>query len=148
MNRRTYLGEFEHLVLLAVLTLGDEAHGTAIREELAARADRDVTRSAAYITLERLVTKGYLQARMGESSGKRGGRAKRLFAMTTAGREALQESGRALMRMWAGHESLLEEVDGMRRELGDLQERVDFTERLMARGKDQWRLEGGSDVQK
>jgi hypothetical protein len=46
------------------------------------------------------------------------------------------------------HESLLEEVDGMRRELGDLQERVDFTERLMARGKDQWRLEGGSDVQK
>jgi len=46
------------------------------------------------------------------------------------------------------HESLLEEVDGMRREIGDLQERVDFTERLMARGKDQWRLEGGSDVQK
>lgn len=45
------------------------------------------------------------------------------------------------------HEALLEEVDGMRREIGDLQERVDFTERLMARTKDQWRLEGGSDVQ-
>ncbi len=109
MNKRTYLGEFEHLVLLAILTLGDEAHGMAIREDLAARADREVTRSAAYITLERLVTKGYLEARMGEPTGKRGGRAKRLFTLTDGGREALQESGRALQRMWAGHESLLEE---------------------------------------
>ena len=109
MNRRTYLGEFEHLVLLAILTLGEEAHGMAIREELASRASREVTRSAAYITLERLVSKGYLEARMGEPSGKRGGRAKRFFKLAPAGRGALQESGRALMRMWAGHESLLEE---------------------------------------
>lgn len=110
MNKTTYLGEFEHMILLAILRLGEEAYGMAIREELEARAGREVTRSAAYITLERLVKKGYLTPRMGESTPQRGGRAKRYYEVTSAGREALRESGKALMNLWAGQESLLEEA--------------------------------------
>lgn len=109
MNRTTYLGEFEHLVLLAVLSLDEGAHSRAIRKELALRADREVSRSSAYITLERLVKKGYLETRMGEPSARRGGRDRRYFSLTTRGRAALRESGRALMRMWAGNEAILEE---------------------------------------
>jgi len=109
MNRTTYLGEFEHLVLLSVLGLGADAHGRAVRADLAARAGRTVSRSSAHITLERLVAKGYLQARMDRPDEVRGGRARRYFTVTADGRQALRESGRALMRMWAGQETLLEE---------------------------------------
>lgn len=109
MNRTTYLGEFEHLVLLAALGLDEDAHSQAIRRELDARVGRQVSRSSAYITLERLVEKGYLEARMGEPTAGRGGRGRRYFRLTADGRAALRESGRALMRMWAGHEGLLEE---------------------------------------
>ncbi len=110
MNKTSYLGEFEQMILLAILRLGDEAYGMAIRDELKARADREVTRSAAYITLERLVKKGYLLPRMGEPTPERRGRAKRYYDVTPAGREALRESGRAFMNLWAGQESLLEEA--------------------------------------
>jgi len=109
MNKQTYLGEFEHLVLLAILGLGDDADGRRIRDELEGRAGRSVSRSASYTTLERLVSKGYLEPRMGEPTATRGGRAKRSFSLTSAGTEALRTSGRALMDMWAGHEALLEE---------------------------------------
>lgn len=109
MNRTTYLGELEHLVLLAVLALAEEAQGKAIRAELARRVGRKVSRSTAHITLERLVTKGYLEAWMADPDEGRGGRSRRYFAVTATGRQALQQSGRALMRMWAGQEALLEE---------------------------------------
>jgi len=109
MNKPAYLGEFEHMVLLVVLRLGDDAHGMSIREELDARAGRTVSRSTAYITLERLKRKGYLTARMGDPSEARGGKPKRYFRLTEAGRAALRTSGRALMRLWDGYEVLLEE---------------------------------------
>jgi PadR family transcriptional regulator PadR len=109
MNKSAYLGEFEHMVLLAVLRLGDDAHGLSVRKELDARAGRAVTRSTAYITLERLTRKGYLNARMADPSEARAGRPKRYFHVTEAGREALRTSGRALMRLWDGYEQLLEE---------------------------------------
>ena len=108
MNKQTYLGEFEHLVLLAILGLAAEADGRAIRQDLATRAGRDVSRSTAYTTLERLVSKGYLEACMAPPTGKRGGRGRRLFTLTPLGTEALRSSGRALLGMWAGHEELLE----------------------------------------
>ena len=109
MNKTTYLGEFEHMVLLAILRLKDDAYGTSIRDELDATANRSVSRSALYITLERLIKKGYLETRMGDPSPERGGRAKRYVGLTSSGREALRASGRALMDLWKGHESLLEE---------------------------------------
>jgi DNA-binding PadR family transcriptional regulator len=110
MNKSTYLGELEHMVLLAILRLGDDAYGMSIREELQSQAGRELTRSAAYITLERLTKKGYLTTRMGEPSPERGGRAKRYYELTSAGKEALRESGQAFMRLWAGQEALLEEA--------------------------------------
>ena len=82
----------------------------SIRSELETQVGREVTRSAAYITLERLAKKGYLTTRMGDPTPERGGRAKRYYEMTTAGMEALRESGRAFKSLWAGQESLLEEV--------------------------------------
>ena len=109
MNKTTYLGEFEHMVLLAILRLKDDAYGMSIRDELDATANREVSRSALYITLERLLQKGYLEARMGDPGPERGGRAKRYVGLTNPGREALRASGRALWHLWRGHESLLEE---------------------------------------
>ena len=109
VNKTTYLGEFEHMVLLTILRLGDDAYGMSVRKELDARAGRKVTRSTAYITLERLTRKGYLTARMDDPSQDRSGKPKRYFSMTDAGREALRTSGRALMNLWDGYEALLEE---------------------------------------
>ncbi len=109
MNKTTYLGEFEHMVLLTILRLGDDAYGMSVRKELDARAGRRVTRSTAYITLERLRRKGYLTARMDDPSQTRGGKPKRYFRITDDGREALRASGRALMSLWDGYEALLRE---------------------------------------
>ena len=108
MNKTAYLGELENMILLAILRLGEEAYGMSIREELEQRAGRPVTRSAAYITLERLVNKGYVTTRMGDPSPHRGGKAKRYFTLTADGQEAIQTVGRALRNLWAGHESLLD----------------------------------------
>lgn len=110
MNKTTYLGELEHMILLAILRLGDDAYGMSIRDELENQVGRNVKRSAAYITLERLTNKGYLTTRMGESTPERGGRAKRYYEITAAGKEALRQSGLAFKRLWAGQESLLEEA--------------------------------------
>jgi DNA-binding PadR family transcriptional regulator len=109
VNKTTYLGEFEHMVLLSILRLGDDAYGMSVRKELDARAGRKVTRSTAYITLERLTRKGYLTARMDDPSQARDGKPKRYFSLTAAGRAALRTSGRALMNLWDGYEELLEE---------------------------------------
>jgi PadR family transcriptional regulator PadR len=109
MNKTTYLGELEHMILLVVLHQEDDAYGMSIRAALETRVDRQLSRSATYITLERLVKKGYLTTRMGDPNPERGGRAKRYFALTAAGRDALRESGRALLSLWAGHEALLED---------------------------------------
>ena len=108
MNRTTYLGELEHMILLAVLRLGADAYGRSIREELERQVGRKVSRSVAYVTLERMADKGYLTPRMGEPSPRRGGKSKRYYALSPAGKEALRESGQALLRLWAGHEDLLE----------------------------------------
>lgn len=109
MNKTTYLGELEQMVLLAILRLGDDAYGMSIRDEMASRVGRELSRSAAYITLERLAKKGYLTTRMGDPSPVRGGRAKRYYQLSDAGREALRDSGKALMNLWADQEWLLEE---------------------------------------
>ena len=110
MNRTSYLGELEQMILLAVLRLGQEAYGRSIREELEGRVGREVSRSVAYVTLERMVEKGYLKPRMGEPSPRRGGKAKRYYALTPVGSRALRESGRAHRLLWAGHEAFLEDL--------------------------------------
>jgi DNA-binding PadR family transcriptional regulator len=101
-GRMAYLGEFEQVVLLAVLRLEDDAYGTSIRREIEARSGRQVTIGATYVTLDRLVAKGYLRAHDGAPTAERSGRAKRFFALTPSGVRALEAARELQSRMWAG----------------------------------------------
>ena len=96
------LGEFEQLVLLAVLRLEETAYAVTIRREIERRSGRPVSRGAIYVTLGRLSDKGYLESRMGEPTAARGGRAKRLYRVTASGVVALKSCLAALDRMRAG----------------------------------------------
>ena len=77
--KKAAVGELEQLVLLAVLRLRDNAYTVAIREEIAGRAGRRLSRGAVYATLERLERKGLLSSHFGEPSPERGGKAKKFF---------------------------------------------------------------------
>lgn len=101
------LGEFEQLVLLAVLRLEEGAYGVAIAREIEAQSRRDVSRGAVNVTLERLEAKGYLSSNLGDPTPERGGRAKRFYRVRPAGVRALKDSAAALARMWQGLESVL-----------------------------------------
>jgi PadR family transcriptional regulator, regulatory protein PadR len=102
------LGEFEQIVLLAVLRLGDEAYAIPIREEIETRTGREVARGALYTALERLEVKGCLRSRMSEPLPERGGRARRYFAVTPVALRALRRSRQGLLQLWQGLESRLE----------------------------------------
>src|SRR6185503_17800159 len=95
-----YLGEFEQLVLLALVRLRDDAYGMTIRQEIEKRTGRQVSIGAAYATLDRLEEKGYVSSRVADPSPQRGGRAKRYFRLTVSGAEALNRSRQALDAMW------------------------------------------------
>ena len=102
MAKGDFLGEFEQLVLIALIRLGDEAYGMAVRRELESRARRDVSIGAVYATLDRLENKGLVKAKIGESSDERGGRAKKCFTITGAGARALERSQHAFRQMLEG----------------------------------------------
>lgn len=97
-----YLGEFEQIVLLAILRLGDGAYGVPIRQEIEQRAARPVTIGALYATLDRLEAKGYVTSWFSEPTRERGGRARRYFRLQPAGEEALARSKSMFDRMWQG----------------------------------------------
>jgi PadR family transcriptional regulator PadR len=103
-----YPGEFELLVLLAILRLGDDAYGVTIREEVERETSRTLTLGAVYKTLGRLEGKGHLETRVAPPTKERGGRRKKLYALTPAGREATQRSLADLRRMTKGLEPGLE----------------------------------------
>ena len=100
-GRVTYPGEFEQVVLLAVVHLGDAAYGASIRREIEARGGRAVTIGAAYATLDRLVDKGYLTTREAEAAD-RGGQPRRFFRITPSGIAALEDARALQARMWRG----------------------------------------------
>jgi PadR family transcriptional regulator PadR len=102
MAKGDFLGEFEQMVLLALIRLGDGAYGMAVRRELDARAGRDVSIGAVYATLDRLEEKGLVKAKLGAVSDERGGRAKKCFTITGAGARALEKSQHALRQMLDG----------------------------------------------
>jgi DNA-binding PadR family transcriptional regulator len=99
-----YLGEFEHLVLLAVLRLGEGAYAVPIRDEILERGGRAVARGALYTTLDRLEQKGMLRSRVGEPLAERGGRARRYYTVTPSGLESLRAARTALDRLSSGLE--------------------------------------------
>jgi DNA-binding PadR family transcriptional regulator len=101
-----HLGDLEQLILLALVRLGPGAYGVAIADELAQRADRDVTLGAVYKTLSRLELKGYARSRVGDPTPERGGRGKRHFELTPSGRKMLTASLDAIHRLSAGIEGL------------------------------------------
>ena len=96
------LGEFEQMVLLAILHLGDEVYGVPVVEEIDRRTGRSVARAAVYVTLRRLEKKGLLESWMGEPTEERGGKARRLVRVRPEGRRLLQESRHAMDAMWNG----------------------------------------------
>ena len=102
MPKGEALGEFEYLVMLAVLRLGADAYGMRVRQEISTRTGRDVTIGAVYATLERLADKGLLTASMSDPTPERGGRAKRSFQLTGAGMEAANRARRDLVNMLEG----------------------------------------------
>lgn len=102
MAKGEFLGEFEQLVLLALIRLGDDGYGMAVRRELETRAGRSVSIGAVYATLDRMEVKGLVKSRLGEISDERGGRAKKCFSITGAGARALDKSQQALRHMLEG----------------------------------------------
>ena len=103
-----YLGEFEQVVLLAILRLGDGAYAIPGRDEIEARTGRQVARGALYTALERLEAKKCVRSSMSDPMPERGGRSRRYYAVTPAGLTALRESRDAWLALWKGVESLLE----------------------------------------
>jgi PadR family transcriptional regulator, regulatory protein PadR len=102
MPKRDFLGEFEHIVLLALLRLGDNAYGVSVRREIEARIDREVSIGAIYATLDRLQAKGYVTSFLGDPTPERGGRSKRFFRVSAKGNAAVRRTQRALHTMTAG----------------------------------------------
>lgn len=98
------LGDLQQLTMLAVARLGDGAYAAAVRRELERRAGRSVSVSTVYVTLVRLEKQGLVRSCRAELEPGRGGRRKRLFELTAAGKAGLVESREALERMWSGLE--------------------------------------------
>jgi len=108
MNKVTYLGELEQMILWSVLRLDEGAYGLAVRDQLEARAGRAVARGAVYTTLDRLVKKGYLDSRLADADANRAGRPRRYFTITDPGRDALKEARDAFVSLWTGLEAAVE----------------------------------------
>ncbi len=107
MSPREYLGELEEMVLLAALRLGGGAYGASILRELDERAGREVPRGSVYVALDRLEAKGLIRSRVGDATPGRGGRARRLVALTDDGLAALRRTHEARSRLQDGLEGVL-----------------------------------------
>jgi PadR family transcriptional regulator PadR len=108
MAGREHLGEFEQIVLLAVLRLGDEAYGVPIRQDIEQRTARALTVGALYRTLDRLEEKGYVSSAFSDPTPERGGRSKRYFKIRPLGLRTLRASRDALAAMWEGLDPLVQ----------------------------------------
>src|SRR5262245_32272373 len=101
------LGEFEQLVLIAVLRLGDQAYGAAIRRDIEERANRRLSISAVYTTLDRLEQKGCVHSWTGDATAERGGRRRKHFGLRPVGARALKQAYASFTGMTAGLERRL-----------------------------------------
>jgi PadR family transcriptional regulator, regulatory protein PadR len=108
MAGREHLGEFEQIVLLAILRLGDQAYGVPIRQDIEQRTGRALTVGALYRTLDRLEEKGYVASAFSDPTPERGGRSKRYFTIRPLGIRTLRASREALAAMWEGLDPLVQ----------------------------------------
>jgi PadR family transcriptional regulator PadR len=100
MTDRSYLGEFELMILLAILHLGDQAYGVPIARELERHRGREVSVGSVYAALERLETKGLIASSLGDPTPERGGKAKRYFRVNREGMRQVNETRRVLTSLW------------------------------------------------
>ncbi|HEY2914284.1 MAG TPA: PadR family transcriptional regulator [Candidatus Angelobacter sp.] len=108
MPKRSYLGDFELMVLLALMQLGDDAYGLPISREIEEQSGREVALGSVYATLERLEGRGLVSSYLGKPTAERGGKAKRYFRVTSNGLRKARETRHALMKLWRG----LPELEG------------------------------------
>lgn len=106
---RDSIGEFEQLVLLTILRLGESAYGVPILEELSQHTSRPILRPSVYVALRRLEEKGLIKSRLGEPEARRGGRARRYFELEPAAMDLLREARRTLVSLWDGITPQLDE---------------------------------------
>jgi len=109
MTTPAYLGEFEQLLLLAILRLDAKAYGVDLARELEARAGRTVSRGHLYTSLDRLEDKGLLRWKVAAGTPERGDLPRRLYSVTPAGVAALRASRDTLRKMWQGLGGVLKE---------------------------------------
>jgi PadR family transcriptional regulator, regulatory protein PadR len=102
MRKRDYLGQFELMVLLAILQAGDDAYGVPIARQIEDTTRKEVALGSIYAALERLEAKGLVTSEMGDPTPERGGRAKRYFRVTGKGVREAREAQRTLKRLWNG----------------------------------------------
>jgi PadR family transcriptional regulator PadR len=102
MPHRPYLGEFELMILLAVIRLGDDAYGVPISKELLVTTGRDVALGSVYAALDRLEQKEFVSSTLGDPTPARGGRAKRYFQVTAKGLREAKMTKKALTSLWRG----------------------------------------------
>jgi DNA-binding PadR family transcriptional regulator len=102
MPRRSFLSDFEVRVLLAVIRVGDDAYGVPVSQELEIVTRRTVAIAAVYAALQRLEARGLVASARGEPTPVRGGRAKRVFQVTSAGMRAARETARTYRALWDG----------------------------------------------
>ncbi len=106
------IGEFEYLLLTAAVRLGDDAYGAAIRQEISIHTSRPCSIGALYTTIDRLEKKGFIETWMSEGTPERGGRAKRMVRVTSAGVKAATEFYNAVMGVSHGVSWTRREVAG------------------------------------
>lgn len=108
MGEREFLGEFEQMLLLAMIRLGDDAYGVSLMEELESTVGRSVSRGSVYVTLDRMEEKGWIESAVGGSHPERGGRPRRVVSVTAEGLDELRKSREALLTLWQGLEEVLD----------------------------------------
>jgi DNA-binding PadR family transcriptional regulator len=101
-KREEPLGSLEHIVLLAVMRLGEEAYGITVRKEIESATGRELSIGAVYATLVRLEAKGFVRSYAGEPTAERGGRAKRYFRVTADGKGVLRNTHAIIQKLSAG----------------------------------------------
>jgi DNA-binding PadR family transcriptional regulator len=100
MADRGYLGEFELMILLAVISLGDGAYGVPISRAIEKHRGREVAVGSVYAALERLEAKGLVESQLGDPTPERGGKARRYFRVTREGLRQVHETRRVLTKLW------------------------------------------------
>ena len=109
MTERGYLGEFELMIILAVIRLGEEAYGVPISLELERLRGRGVAVGSVYAALDRMESKGLVSSTLGDPTPERGGKAKRYFRATKNGLRQVSETKRILSELWRKLPKLKEE---------------------------------------